>query len=68
MQRKVVVLPQPLAPSSTEIAPDRNVAESESITVAVPNRFVTFSRVTVMAGEGRHPIPVATCQNSINVF
>ena len=44
-------LPQPLAPSSTEIAPGRNVAESESMTVAAPKRLLTRSRVTVIVRQ-----------------
>ena len=67
MQRSVVVLPHPLAPSSTEMAPGWNVAERASITVVVSKRFVTFSSRTVI-GKRRYRMPVASCQNSISDF
>ena len=49
MQRRIVVLPHPLEPSSTEIAPARNETVKSEITSTLPNDLTRRSIATLAA-------------------
>src|SRR5215470_10808662 len=49
MQRRMVVLPHPLDPSSTEIAPARNETVKSEITSTLPNDLARCSIATLAA-------------------